>query len=93
MSAMLQLIPKDCHNYDVFCTQGRCPLVAVCKENCVFVWKALYDGTKELNENTEIEYLKYEIEDLKTEIQHLEIQLEMADNKIEELTNELNGES
>lgn len=93
MSVTYQLIPEDCHNYNVFCTQGRCPLVSVCNEDCMFVWKAYYNGTKELPQDEEIQDLKYKIEDLKTEIQHLEIQLSLADGKIEQLEAELNGET
>lgn len=89
---MLNLNP-DCHNYNIFKDKGMCPLISVCNEDCVFVWKALYDGTKDSPQDEENEYLKDEIEDLKIEIRHLETQLDMADNKIEELTNELNGES
>ncbi len=92
MSATIQLIPKDCHNYDSFCTQGRCPLVKVCNEDCMFVWKAYYDSTKELPQDEEIEDLKYQIEDLEGEIWHLEEQLRMADEKINELETELIGE-
>ena len=39
---MLKLNP-DCHNYKNYEEQGRCPLVSVCNENCVFVWKNIYD--------------------------------------------------
>ena len=88
---MLKLNP-DCHNYEIYKEQGRCPLVSVCNEDCMFVWKAYYDGTKELPQDEEIQDLKYEIEDLKAEIQHLEIQLNLADEKIEQLEAELNGE-
>ena len=92
MNVTYQLIPKDCHNYNVLCTQGRCPLVSVCNEDCMFVWKAYYDGTKELPQDEEIQDLKYKIEDLETEMQHLETQLSLADEKIEQLEAELKGE-
>lgn len=87
----LKLNP-DCHNYEIYKDKDRCPLVSVCNDDCIFVWKALYDGTKETDEAIEIEDLKYEIEDLKSEIFSLQNQLDMADNKIEELTCALNGE-
>lgn len=92
MSVTIQLIPKNCHNYDSFCTQGRCPLVTVCNEDCMFVWKAYYDGTKELPQDEEIKDLKYQIEDLESEIRILEQQLSLADAKINELETELIGE-
>ena len=92
MSAIIQLVPKDCHNYDRFCTQGRCPLVTVCNEDCMFVWKAYYDGTKESIQDEEIKDLKCQIEDLESEIRLLEAQLSMADTKINGLEAELNGD-
>ena len=92
MNTTIQLIPKDCHNYDSFCAQGRCPLVTVCNEDCMFVWKAYYDSTKELPQDEEIEDLKYQIEDLESEIRILEQQLSLADEKITQLEEELNGD-
>ena len=87
---MLKLHP-DCHNFTKF-DSDRCPLVSVCDEDCVYVWKALYDGNKDSDKDIEIQDLKYEIEDLRSDIFHLEHQLDMADSKIEELTCALNGE-
>lgn len=87
----LKLHP-ECHNYEIFEKEGRCPLVTVCNEDCVFVWKAYYDGTKELIQDEEIEDLKYQIEGLEGEIWHLEGQLRMADEKITQLEVELNGD-
>ena len=57
----------------------------------MFVWKAYYDGTKELIQDEEIKDLKYQIEDLESEIQQLEAQLSIADEKIIQLEAELNG--
>jgi hypothetical protein len=91
MSSTIQLVPEDCHNYKFFCKQGRCPLVSVCNEDCMFVWKAYYDGTKELPQDEEIENLKDKIEDLEIDITNLEVQLNIADEKIEQLEAELNG--
>ena len=87
----LKLNP-NCHNYEIYKNSGRCPLTSVCDEDCVFVWKALYDGTKETDKDVEIEDLEWKIDDLETEVQRLEDQLDMADSKIEELTCILNGE-
>lgn len=92
MSSTIRLVPKNCHNYDSFCTQGRCPLVQVCNEDCMFVWKAYYDGTKESPKDEEIEDLKYQVEDLESEVRELERQLSLADAKINELETELIGE-
>ena len=86
------ILNSDCHNYEIYKDMGRCPLVSVCDEDCVFVWKALYDGSKESDKDVEIEDLKYQIEDLESEISNLNYQLDMADDKIEELTCALNGE-
>ena len=73
MSSEIQLVPKDCHNYDVFRTQGRCPLVDVCNEDCMFVWKKCYE---DLNSSTcksvDIEDLRDEIEYLQNEVSSLE---------------------
>ena len=87
----LKLHP-ECHNYEIFEKEGRCHLTTVCNEDCVFVWKAYYDGTKELIQDEEIKDLKYQIEDLESEIRQLEAQLSMADTKINELEAELNGD-
>ena len=81
---------SDCHNYKIYEEKGRCPLAKVCDEDCVFVWKALYDGIKELPQDEEIQDLKYEIEDLKGEIWHWEEELRRADEKIEQLEAENN---
>ena len=58
----------------------------------MFVWKAYYDGTKELPQDEEIENLKNKIEDLESEVRILEQQLSLADAKINELETELIGE-
>ena len=92
MSSTIKLVPEDCHNYEIFCAQGRCPLVTVCNEDCMFVWKAYYDGIKELPQDEEIEDLKYQIEDLESEIRQLEVQISIADEKITQLEAELNGD-
>ena len=43
---MLKLNP-NCNNFKEYEKSNSCPLVKVCDEDCVFVWKAYYDGTKE----------------------------------------------
>ena len=57
----------------------------------MFVWKAYYDGTKELIQDEENKSLKYQIEDLESEIRQLEVQLSLADEKITQLEAEFNG--
>ena len=79
MSSEIQLVPKDCHNYDVFCTQGRCPLVDVCNEDCVFVWKKCYE---DLNSST---CKSVDIEELKEEIESLQIENSQLDSDYDEI--------
>ena len=73
MNVLINLVPKDCQNYDVFKAQGRCPLTDVCNEECVFVWKKCYEC---LNENSgkidKYEDLIDEIESLQNEVASLE---------------------
>lgn len=88
---MLELNP-NCNNYKIYESSNRCPLTTVCNEDCVFVWKALYDGSKESDKDIEIEDLKYEIEDLQGDIFRLERELRQADEKIEQLEATINGD-
>ena len=85
---MLKLNP-DCHNYKLYEEQGRCPLVHVCDENCIFVWKALYDE-KINSSNSEVESLNDEVDDLKYEVDDLEYELESLNDEVDDLKYELN---
>lgn len=79
MSSEIQLVPKDCHNYNVFCAQGRCPLVDVCNEDCMFVWKKCYE---DLNSST---CKSVDIEDLRDEIEHLQNEVSSLESDNDEL--------
>lgn len=73
MSSEIQLVPKDCHNYDVFAAQGRCPLVDVCNEDCMFVWKKCYEAVNKNSARIDrYEDLIDEIESLRDEVASLE---------------------
>lgn len=79
MSSEIQLVPKDCYNYDSFCTQGRCPLVDVCNEDCIFVWRKCYE---DLNNST---YKSLDVEELKEEIESLQIENSQLDSDYDEI--------
>ena len=80
---MLKLNP-DCHNYKIYEEQGRCPLTSVCKEDCVFVWKALYDEKIDIC-NPETENLRDEVEDLHFEVNRLNAEIYGLESKVMEL--------
>lgn len=75
----LQLAPKDCHNYKEFSKQGRCPLVSVCNEDCVFVWRKCYE---DLNSSA---YKSLDVEELKEEIESLQIENSQLDSDYDEI--------
>lgn len=69
----LQLAPKDCHNYKEFSKQGRCPLVDVCNEDCIFVWRKCYeDLNSSIHKSLDVEELREEIESLQIENSQLD---------------------
>lgn len=101
---MLELHPKDCHNFDKFSHLDRCPLVSVCDENCVYVWKATYDNNTNNANYHEASSELEEIDELRSELAIMEnnkdVEEERADKfefkynqVIEDLTKILKGDS
>lgn len=43
-------ISCKCHNFKRAEEMGRCPLVCVCSDDCVFVWKEAYKALQEQEE-------------------------------------------
>lgn len=78
---------SSCHNYEIYKEKERCPLVSVCNEDCVFVWKALYDEKIDIC-NPETEDLRDEVEDLHFEINRLNAEICGLETKIMELEGE-----
>lgn len=80
---MLKLHPDYCHNFTSFCDRDMCPLVSVCNEDCVYVWKATYESIKQA-EGTEkdVDYLENKVADLENELNSL---AEEKDDALSEL--------
>lgn len=64
---MLELNSTNCHNFKKAIGLGRCPLISVCNEDCVFVWKNTYDIANEAP-SISIEELENRISDLEREV-------------------------
>ena len=79
---MLKLHP-ECHNFAKF-SSDRCPFIAVCNEDCVYVWKEYYDSSshRDYYEDT-IEELEEKISDLERENNSLEEDKNIAENEAE----------
>ena len=75
----LNLAPRDCNNYKEFSKQGRCPLVDVCNEDCIFVWRKCYE---DLNSSP---YKSLDVEELKEEIESLQIENSQLDSDYDEI--------
>lgn len=43
-----------CHNFKRAEEMGRCPLVCVCSDDCVFVWKEAYKALQEQEETESV---------------------------------------
>lgn len=39
----MELNDTKCKHFESSFKEGRCPFIEVCNDNCVFVWKSLYD--------------------------------------------------
>ena len=39
----MELNNTKCKHFESSFKEGRCPFIEVCSDNCVFVWKNLYD--------------------------------------------------
>ena len=92
---MKNLVPKDCHNYNIFKEQGRCPLVSVCNENCMFVWNKYYDSVNSIKVDNyedlldEIEYLKDENSSLESDNDELYWKKDELENNYKIMVEEL----
>ena len=64
---MLELNSTNCHNFKKAIELGRCPLISVCNEDCVFVWKNNYEVSNEIPP-VDIEGLEDKISDLEREV-------------------------
>ena len=73
--------PTNCHNFQSAEKLGRCPLIAVCEDNCVYVWKNLYDSNSIKDYDLEIENLQDRIDELESEVNNYEEELNDANNE------------
>ena len=82
---MINLNRENCHNFSMAERLGRCPFIAVCESDCVFVWKAYYDSKKEQDaDQVEIEELKEKISDLESDLHSYEEDADQARSEAED---------